>query len=196
MHRSIALRARSTCLRFLRAGLVEHGQQDDPAPSSGPAGDAHRLAGAAEAKVSQFAIELFGVGLIEQRSFVFETVDVESDPALLRLIERPISIPHFGLEFNLTPRHSVHAISGAPRQRHMLRPPAPEPASAVARTGCCAASHKAVIGRRVSTREPGIPRRRCVLGPERDHLDHRSLALDADEVGLRDLLNRALDGAT
>jgi hypothetical protein len=56
-----------------------------------------------EPEFSELAIELFGVGFVEEWSFLCKPIDVEVDPALSIVIEAEVPVSNLGLELNLTP---------------------------------------------------------------------------------------------
>lgn len=56
----------------------------------------------AEPELTQFALEVFGVGLVEQGSKLGQAIDVEPDSGLVLLAQVEVPLDGFGLELDLT----------------------------------------------------------------------------------------------
>ncbi len=83
--------------------LLEDRQQDDAPTGCDPVGDPGCSASEIEAQLTELSIELLRVRFIEQMSFLFESVDVEVDAALLVIIQHEVPVSNLWLDFDLSP---------------------------------------------------------------------------------------------
>ena len=88
---------------FPLPGLLENGQQDDPAFRRYPVGDSHLCFVQTEPELSQFAVELAGIRLPKVNSVGLQQIDVEHRACELR--GRQFFHPPANLRFEFDATH-------------------------------------------------------------------------------------------